>query len=43
LIQYDRSTTKDSETVMFLTSLLALTDNRKRLAILTLLTFAALC
>lgn len=28
---------------MLLSSLLALTDNRKRIAILTLLTFAVLC
>jgi hypothetical protein len=28
---------------MLLTSLMALTDNRKRLMILTLLTFAAMC
>jgi hypothetical protein len=29
--------------LMFLSSLLDLNDNRKRLALLTLLTFAALC
>ncbi len=46
LILYcDRArTTKDEEFLnMLLQSLIAITDNRKRIAILTLLTFAVLC
>lgn len=41
---YDAQTIKDLECgKMLLNSLIAMTDNRKRMALLTLLTFAVLC